>query len=223
MSIKNNIKTKMFTAAALATVAVGGISTVGAFAANAATPPHAQIYSAVNGTSANPNFVETVYQGVAKAGQPTVMDHLDSSNPGQSLIIPRAGTVSSFYKAGLVSAAVNQHYGNLKAVELEYAPGGTPSGLYVGVATDTAHQNEGLTLQRGEHAGATVFIIDTPDSTNTPGYFPIISGSTTDFTHPFAMTYPKNPDHQPAQIRLDRLNGNPTSVPADQLWGANVK
>ena len=34
--------------------------------------------------------------------------------------------------------------------------------------------------------GTTVWIIDTADS---PAYFPIVNGSTTDFTHPFGTTF----------------------------------
>jgi len=37
--------------------------------------------------------------------------------------------VSDFFAAGLVSAAVNQHYGSQTAVQIEYAPLGKPAGL----------------------------------------------------------------------------------------------
>ena len=92
-----------------------------------------------------------------------------------------------------------------------------------GLAT-TAYQNEGLTLQPCSTPGTTVWIIDTADSPATaPARFPIVSGSTTDFTHPFAMTIHGNPAHKRfPQIKVQRLRGNPDHVRASQLWGANV-
>jgi hypothetical protein len=42
--------------------------------------------------------------------------------------------VSDFFAAGLVSAAVNQHYGSETAVQIEYAPFGEPTGLCSGLA-----------------------------------------------------------------------------------------
>src|SRR5829696_6531767 len=205
-----SIKSKVLAVAAALTVA-GGLSTVGTLPASAATPrcgPHCiQIFSAKFGTNANPNFVETVFQGVARVGQPTILARPSSSNPAGDLIAtaPGAGLVSDFFAAGLVSAAVNQHYGNLNAAQIEYAPFGKPTGLCAGLAT-------------------TAWIIDTADSPATaPARFPIVSGSTTDFTHPLAMTIHGNPAHKRfPQITVQRLRGNPAHVHVSQLWGANV-
>jgi hypothetical protein len=224
-----SIKSKALAAAAALTVAAG-LSTVGTLPASAATPqcgPRCiQIFSAKFGTNANPNFVETVFQGVARVGQPTILARPSSSNPAGDLIAtaPGGGLVSDFFATGLVSAAVNQHYGNLNAAQIEYAPFGKPTGLCAGLAT-TAYQNEGLTLQPcSTPGGTTVWIIDTADSPATaPARFPIVSGSTTDFTHPFAMTIHGNPAHKRfPQIKVQRLRGNPDHVRVSQLWGANV-
>ncbi|MGW2700135.1 hypothetical protein [Streptomyces sp. NPDC001340] len=169
---------------------VGGMTSVGALSASAATPQRGQhcidIYSKKLGTADNPRFVETVYLGTAKAGQPTVLHRADSSNPAEDFL-PRIGKVSDFYKAGLVSAEVNRHYGNLRAAQIQYAPFGQASGLCVGLAT-TAYQNEGLTLQSCGLPGKTVWIVDTTDSpaTAAENYFPLVNGSTMDFAHPFA-------------------------------------
>ena len=224
-----SIKRKVLVAAAALTVAAG-LSTVGTRSASAATPQCGpgciQIFSAKFGTYADPNFVETVFQGVARVGQPTILARPSSSNPAGDLIAtaPGGGLVSDFFAAGLVSAAVNQHYGNLNAAQIEYAPFGKPTGLCAGLAT-TAYQNEGLTLQPcSTPGGTTVWIIDTADSPATaPARFPIVSGSTTDFTHPFAMTIHGNPAHKRfPQIKVQRLRGNPDHVRVSQLWGANV-
>ena len=218
-----SIKTKVLAAAATLTVA-GGLSTVGTLPATAATPqcgPHCiQIFNAKFGTNASPNFVETVFQGLAKVGQPTIVAPPSSSDPAGDLIVPRAGTVSDFFAAGLVSAAVNQHYGSETAVQIEYAPFGVPAGLCSALAT-AAYQNEGLTLQPCSTPGTTVWIVDTADSPGTPGRFPIVNGSTTDFTHPFAMIIHGNPAHKRfPQIKVQRLRGNPDHVRISQLWGA---
>ena len=223
-----SITSKVLAAAATLTLA-GGLCTVGTLPATAATPqcgPHCiQIFSAKFGTNANPNFVETVFRGVGTAGQPTILARASNSNPAGDLIAtaPGAGLVSDFFAAGLVSAAVNQHYGTERAAQIEYAPLGKPTGLCAALAT-TAYQNEGLSLQPCSTPGTTVWIIDTADSPATaPTYFPIVSGSTTDFTHPFAMIIHGNPAHKRfPQIKVQRLRGNPAHVRDSQLWGANV-
>ena len=222
-----SITSKVLAAAATLTVA-GGLSTVGTLPAAAATPqcgPHCiQIFNAKFGTNANPGFVETVFQGVATAGQPTIVAPPSSSDPAGDLIAtaPGAGLVSDFFAAGLVSAAVNQQYGTERAVQIEFAPLGVPTGLCAALAV-TAYQNEGLTLQPCSTPGTTVWIIDTADSRATaPARFPLVNGSTTDFTHPFAMIIHGNPAHERfPQIKVQRLR-NPGHVRVSQLWGANI-
>ena len=225
-----SITSKVLAAAATLTM-VGGLSTVGTLPASAATPqcgPHCiQIFSRVFGTPANPNFVETVFRGVAQAGQPTILARASNSNPAGDLIAmaPGAGLVSDFFAAGLVSAAVKSQYGTERAAQIEYVPFGVPTGLCAALAT-TAYQNEGLSLQPCNTPGTTVWIIDTADSLATaPTYFPLVNGSTTDFAHPFGMTYPSKAD--PAkkklpQIIVRHLIDNPAAVPDRQLWGAKV-
>ncbi|MEU1199918.1 hypothetical protein ABZ446_27335 [Streptomyces sp. NPDC005813] len=231
MSIKNKVL-----AAAAAVTVVGGLSAAGTVPANAATQGCGdsciQIYSAKFGTSAQPNLVETVYRGEARAGQPTVMHPVSNTDPAGDIAGHRAGPVSDFYKDGLVSAEVNEHYGNLRAVEVEYAPHGIRTGLCAGLA-HTAYQNEGLTLQKCSVSARTVWIIDTTDSPSTvsQGHFPLVNGSNTNFAHPYSMTFTHDsPDHDgcgdgdrrsavPSQIRVARLAGNPSHVPDSQLWG----
>ncbi|MGW2936541.1 hypothetical protein ACWDA7_32870 [Streptomyces sp. NPDC001156] len=231
MSIKN----KALAAAAVATM-VGGFGAAGALSANAATPECGdsciQIYSTKFGTSERPNLVETVYRGVARVGQPTAMYPVSTSDAAGDIVGHRAGQVSDFYKDGLVSAEVNKHLGKLRAVEVEYAPHGKRTGLCAGLA-HTAHQDEGLTLQKCGVSAKTVWIIDTADSpaTVSQGHFPLVSGSTTNFAHPYAMTFThssfRHGSHErgdrrtavPSQIRVDRLMGNPSHVPDGQLWG----
>ncbi|MGW5479524.1 hypothetical protein [Streptomyces sp. NPDC004008] len=231
MSIRNRV----LAAAAVATM-VGGLGAAGAFSANAATPECGdsciKIYSVKFGTSEQPNLVETVYRGVASVGQPTAMHPVSTSDAAGDIVGHRSGKVSDYYKDGLVSAEVNRHYGDLRAVEVEYAPHGERTGLCAGL-DHTAYQNEGLTLQKCGVSARTVWIIDTADSPSTASqaHFPLVNGSTTNIAHPYAMTFTnswfqhgghKRDGHRtavPAQIRVARLMGNPSHVPDSQLWG----
>jgi hypothetical protein len=219
-----SIRSKARAAAAVVTM-VGGLCAVGTPPAGAATPqcgPHCiQIFSAKFGTPEHPRFVESVFRGIAKAGVPTGLRRVSGNNAAGDMIVGRAGMVSDFYAAGMVSAAVNNHYGNLQGVQIGYAARGKPTGLCAAVAT-TAYQNERLTLQPCSTPATTVFIIDTADSPGTaPTYFPILNASTTDFAHPFAMTIDGNPARERfLPIRVRHLSGHPGHVPDNQLWGS---
>ena len=221
-----SIKSKVLAGAATLAM-VGGLSTAGTLPASAATPQCSQvsqtciqIFSKEFGTPASPGFIETVFLGIPAAGVPTILHRASSTNPAEDLIVPLAGMVSTFYADGLVSAAVNSHYGSEPAVQVEYAPYGKPTGLCAALAI-TAYQDEGLSLQPCRTPGTTVWIIDTADSPGTlPNYFPLVNGSTTDFTHPFGMAMTVNPARSLfPRIKVRHLIGNPAAVPDSQLWG----
>jgi hypothetical protein len=215
MSIKSKVP-----AVAAGLILAGGLSAAATLPASASTTQCGsacvQIFSKLYG----PGFVESVFQGTAAAGQPTIVHAASNTDPTGDFIVSQAGPVSMFYAEGMVSAAVNAHYGPRTAVQVEYAPDGQGTGLCSAVAT-TAYQGEGLTLQPCSTPGTSVFILDFPDATAAGGYFPIVNASTTDFTHPYTMTLDGNPAHKPfPQITLQRLRGNPTDVPDNQLWNA---
>jgi hypothetical protein len=217
------IKPRLVAAAAALTLA-GGLSTLAAAPASAATPQCGasciEVYSAKYATPASLGFVETVLLGIPVRGEPTEVRPASSSNPAEDLIVPLGGTVpvSQYYADGMVSAAVNKHYGNEPAVQIEYAPYGHATGLCTAVAV-TAYQDEGLSLQPCSTPGTTVWIIDTVDASSASA-FPIINGSDTDFVQPFAMSILGNPAHQLfTPIILQHLTGSPGSEPANQLWG----
>ncbi len=222
-----SIKSKVLATMAVLTLA-GGLSVVGTVAASAATPQCGnacvEVYSMKYATPTSLGFVETVFLGIPVRGVPTIVHQASSSDPAEDLIVPLGGPVpvSEFYAQGMVSAAVDEHFGSEYAVRIEYAPYGKPTGLCTAVAT-TAYQDEGLSLQPCSTPGTTVWIIDTADSPATaPAYFPNVNGSDTDFVHPFAMSILGNPAHQLfTPIIMQHLTGNPGSVPANQLWGAH--
>lgn len=219
-----SIKSKALTATATLTIACG-LGMTGTLSASAATPQCGggcvDVYSAGFPIQPTIGFVETVFLGIPVRGVPTVVSPASSSNPAEDLIVPPPGRVpvSQWYQAGMVSAAVAEHFGSEPAVQLEYAPYGKPTGLCTAVAT-TAYQDEGLSLQPCSTPGTTVWILDLVDSP-TPTYttFPIINGSDTDFVHPFVMTILGNPaDQLFTPIIMRHLIGSAGSVPANQLW-----
>jgi hypothetical protein len=245
-----SIKSKVFAAAATLTL-VGGVGSVAALSAGAATPSCGHrcidIFSRQFGTHRSPNFVLDVWRQGANVGQPIILFRTSNSDPAQDFTAGFQGLTSEFYSAGLVSSALALHYGcapvnfgphsctrgvDDPAFEIEYAPYGVNSGLCVGVRR-TAVQNEHVSLQPCGVSSRTVWIVDTNDSPATirHDYVPLINGSDTNFSHPFVMTYPKNgyPTDTPRpQVLVQNLTGfshgfgSPIgSVQDNQLWGAD--
>ena len=117
-----SIKSKMRVAAAALAV-VGGVGMVETLSASAATPACGaqclSIFSRELGTYAQPGPVEDVLDGVAEVGQPVILKAPPSASDPSQDTIPHRRPVSDWYAEGMVSAAVNAHYGSL--------PGGCPS------------------------------------------------------------------------------------------------
>ena len=247
-----SFKSKLLGGAA-ALALVGGVGTAGALSASAATPSCGNscinVFSRDFGTHRSPNFVMDVFRQGARVGQPIILFRTSNFDPAQDFTVSFQGTTSEFFAAGLVSAAVNLHYGggapsqcigdptgascDDPAFEYEYAPFGVDSGLCVGVAT-TAIRGEGVTLQPCGVSSKTVWIWDVGNNADDPaalarGYFPVINGSDTNFSHPFVLTYPANgfPTDRPRpQIHVSNLTGFSNgfgpivgTVNSNQLWG----
>jgi hypothetical protein len=221
-----SITTKMLAALTTLTIVVGG-GTVGTIPANAATPECGpdciSVFSHALGTYGEPNFVETVLNGVARVGQPVILSQASGSDPSQDLK-PNLRPVSAFYAEGMVSARVNRHYGTFFATQIRYSPLGQASDLCVGL-DDVAYQNEGLTLQPCTVPATTVWIVDPLQYSPDDGVFALVNGSTRFFSHPLAMTFPRHADPTDpleSQIRVRRLQfrGHDHAVPLWQLWGA---
>ena len=239
-----SIKSKVLAAAATLTL-VGGVGAAGALtagSASAATPSCGNscinVFSHQFGTHKSPNYVVDVLRQGEKVGQPIILFRTANFDPAEDFTVAFQGTVADFFAAGLVSAAVNLHYGggakgfpNDFAFENEYAPFGVDSGLCLGVAA-TAFNDEGVTLQPCGVSSKTVWIVDTFDSPTTlfNGYVPLINGSDTNFSHPFVLTYPNNsfPTDKPRpQLVVTNITGSSNgpgpvlgTVNVNQLWGA---
>ena len=235
-----SIKSKVFaTTAALALV--GGGAALGATSASAATPscgPNCvNFFSRDFGTHHQPGFVLDVLRQGEKVGQPIILFRESNSDPAEDFTISQQGLVSDFFAAGLVSAAVNLHYGagakgypDFEAYEIQYAPFGVDSGLCVGVGS-TAVAGTKVALEPCGVSSKTVWIKDWTNATIFGGYVPLINGSDTNFSQPYVLTYPPSgyPTDMPRpQLYTTNLTGfsqgsfnNPTGVNSSQLWGAD--
>ena len=170
MSIKN----KVFAAAATLTL-VGGVGAAGAMSASAATPsagPNAvDIYSPLFGSHHNPAYVLDVLRQGEKAGQPIILFRAANYDPAEDFTISYQGLVSDFFAAGLVTSAVELHYGGGStlpngtktaddpAFEIEYSPYGVDSGLCAGVGTTAANETK-VALEPCGVTAKTVWIAD---------------------------------------------------------------
>ena len=211
-------------------VLAGSVSATDTLPARAATSACGaqciSIFSKELGNYKQPGAVEDVLDGIATAGQPVILKQGSGVDSSADLIPTGGHTVSDFYKSGMVSADVNSRYGPLKAAQIEYAPGGKPTGLCSGLAK-LPYENEGLTLVPCNVPALTVWIIDTADSPTTAaaGYFPLVSASTTDFARPFAMVVSQTEvaNHATLHIYAGQLqfNGSDKTLPDSQLWGAH--
>ena len=212
-----SIKSKVLAAAATLTL-VGGVGAASALTAGPAAAGTPSCGSSCLNTSNKvfgPGSVVDVFRQSQKVGQPIILFRTANFDPAQDWTISFQGTVADFFAAGLVSAAVNLHFGggakgfpNLNAFEIEYAPFGVNSGLCMGVAA-TAFAGEGVTLQPCGVSAKTVWILDFLDVTATSfTNIPLINGSDTNFSHPFVLTYPRN--------------AHPTDKPRPQIVVANL-
>ena len=239
-----SIKSKVFAAAATLTL-VGGVGAVGAMSASAATPSCGftciEVFNHNFGTHRHPNFILDTFRQGERVGQPQILFRVSNSDPAEDYTISFQGLVSDFFAAGLVSSAVNLHYGGGAvgfpddfAYEIQYAPFGVDSGLCTGVAS-TAVAGEKVTLQPCGVSAKTVWVLDTLDQSFTAawahGYIPLINGSNTNFSHPFVLTYPASgfPTDRPRpQLIVKNLTGFSfhvgnlfgTGANGNQLWGA---
>jgi hypothetical protein len=241
MSLKN----KVLAAAAALTVATGATAAIAAGTAgtaSAATPSCGStcidIYSPQFTTWSHPWDVLDVYKQDAVVGAPIILFRISNVDPGEDFTLAKQGTVNSFYQAGLVSAAVNLHYGggatgypDFEAYEIQYSPYGIETGLCAGLAS-TAAAGTKVTLQSCGASSKTVWIADWSDFTWAGGQsVPLINGSTTNFSQPYVLTYPRTSspsDHPRPQLYVTNLTGeangtdpNLSSVDSNQLWWAS--
>jgi hypothetical protein len=210
-----SIKKKVFAIAATMTM-VGGVSAVGLLPAVASTPScdgndgNCVNYFGEEFSNSGPNFVLDVLRQGEKVGQPIIQFRNSDSDPAEDFVENDQGLVSDFFAAGLVSKALDLHYGgagcvsdydptttppcgnpypDYNAFELEYAPYGVDSGLCMGVGS-TAANGTPVALESCGVSGKTVWVEDVEDGDGP--FIPLINGSDTNFSHPYVLHYPGN-------------------------------
>jgi hypothetical protein len=192
------IKSKVFAAAAAMTL-VGGAGAAAVFTvgmAGAATPACGtgcpDFFSDTLGSYAQPNFLLDVLRQGEKAGQPVILFRTSNTDPAEDFTIADQGLVSDFNAAGLVSKALDLHYGGAgcedydpttatcitfypddDAVEIEYSPFGVDSGLCMGTAT-TAVNGTKVSLQPCGATAKTTWILDDADGFGFPPPIPTV-------------------------------------------------
>jgi len=186
------IKSKVFAAAAAMTL-VGGAGAVGVFTvgmAGAATPACGNgcldFFSYTFGDYAQPNFLLDVLRQGEKVGQPVILFRTSNTDPAEDFTIADEGSVSDFNAAGLVSKALDLHYGGAgcedydsstatcitfypddEAYEIEYSPFGVESGLCMGTAATAVNGTE-VSLQPCGATAKTTWILDAADAIGLP-------------------------------------------------------
>ena len=130
-----SIKSKVIAAAAALTL-IGGLGTagvLGAGTAKAATPSCGSLcadpFSYQFGTHKTPNYVLDVLKQGDKVGQKIILFRSSNDDPAEDFDASFQGTVSDFFAAGLVSSAVDLHYGGqceTEAVTSVLSPPGVP-------------------------------------------------------------------------------------------------
>jgi hypothetical protein len=214
-------------AGAAALALAGGFAVAGAATSGAATPSCGT--KCLNGYNKQfgKQFITDVFRQGDKVGQPIILFTRSNSDPAEDFTVSDQGTVSDFFAAGMVSPAVELHYGGAKylnittntpvgqdevAGEIEYAPYGRDSGLCIGVPTKSLPGvgSASVSLQPCGVDARTVWILDGVDICNnfSFGEAPLISGADTNFSHPSVLTYPSA--------------GYPTDVPRPQLQVTNL-
>src|SRR6201995_4693905 len=117
-----SIKSKLLAGAATLAL-IGGVGTVGAMSASAATPAGGRgldcidLFSRAFGTHAPPNYVLDVLKQGAKVGQPIILFRTSNTDPAEDFAPSIQGTTADFFAAGLVSSTVALHYGCIPATD----------------------------------------------------------------------------------------------------------
>ncbi len=194
-------------------LATGASAAVG-MPASAATPSCGPLCLDLYNTSIGSSYILDSLGQCDGTGTPVILDPAQNTQPGEDFTVDNEGTVTDFYIAGLVSAALGLNYGPDTAEEIEYTPFGAPTGECVGVS-GTPTTGTLVSLQPCGVSGKTIWIVDSLPSPTGP--YALINGADTAFPDPYTLTYPAS---QPSSAQLDTApletsSGSP--VPA-QDW-----
>lgn len=181
-----SIKSKVLAGAAALSVA-SGLGVVAASSAHATTP---SCGSCISISSVNNGGVFDAFKRGHTAGTQVTLWGNSNSDPATDFRVYEAGTVHEFYKAGLMSWAMD-HYGPRdEAYEIEYTPYGVDSGLCVGVPSKAVN-GRWVRLEPCGVSAATTWVVVNDSATWTSNGVEnaeLANGSTTNFFRPEVLT-----------------------------------
>jgi hypothetical protein len=120
----------------------------------------------------------------ASTGQAVTISAASTTNQGEDWVLEIQGTVTDFFEAGLISSAMNLHFGSDEVYEIDYAPDGTWTGKCLGVSSSNGSGS--VTLQPCGVTAATLWAADTADQNGRA--VPLINGNNNNFSAPFGLT-----------------------------------
>jgi hypothetical protein len=120
----------------------------------------------------------------ASTGEATTIAAASTTNQGEDWVLEIQGTVSDFYEAGLMSSAMNMHFGNDDVYEIDYGPDGVWTGECLG--TSSSNGSGSATLQPCGVSAATLWVADTADQNGRA--VPLINGNNNNFSTPYGLT-----------------------------------
>lgn len=145
-------------------------------------------------------FVSDVYKQSKSTGTPVILFQKGNNDPAEDFTYAFQGTVDDLFKAGLVSSAVDLHYGGDEAFEFEYKPLGSGTSQCIGITAPHPANGTKVALEPCGVNGGTVWILDGADIVHhgVRVYYPFINGADTNFSDPYVLNYPSgNPTDKP--------------------------
>lgn len=145
-------------------------------------------------------------------GESVTIAAASTTNKGEDWVLDEQDPVSAFYEAGLMSAEMNLHWGSDEAYEIDYAPGGSFTGLCLG--TTASNGGGAVTLRPCGVSAATLWVGDTADQDGRA--VPLINGNDTNYSYPYSL----EAGSVGAQLTSSELLADPDYPPSTtQEWG----
>lgn len=202
-----------FLAAGIAVLALaGGIAVSTIPASQAATSACGSTCAALASQAFGSTDVSAVSSASGTAGTSVIMAAAAPTST-EDWQVNLQGTVSSFYAAGLVNATVGKTWPTLNAYEYEWAPGGSPTGLCLGIGVTAAASGTPVALEPCGVDAKTLWIPLTIDTIG--GYQPLISATDTVSGSPYVLTAPSAAGGQLTTHQMYLVGG---TFAKHQMW-----
>jgi hypothetical protein len=183
-----SVKSKVLASGAAVAMVAGGLG-VTALTAHAATPSCGSSCVDLYTYGWGSGSVTDVYKASATVNQKVILWTAVNYDRAEDWTISDQGTVHQFYKAGLASAALNLHYRNDEAFELEYTPDGVETGLCMAAEAKAGNGTQVVLKECGVSA-KTLWVEDSGNeqTADSVTYTDLINGSDTNFSDPYVLS-----------------------------------